>query len=73
MFTAIGGEIIQLSGAVSIVVIQECTNNTNNDRIGPDLRWPRRGVLRGGGDQFGGKPELWSYGERVEMRVGAIA
>jgi hypothetical protein len=50
VFTAIGGEIIQLSGAVSIVVIQECTNNTNNDRIGPDLRWPRRVVLRGGGE-----------------------
>jgi hypothetical protein len=30
-------------------------------------------VFYGGGDQFGGKPELQSYGERVEMRVGAIA
>jgi cell division ATPase FtsA len=28
-------------------------------------------VLYGGGDQFGGKPELQSYVERVEMRVGA--
>ena len=73
VFPVIGGDIIQLSGLVSIADIGECTNNTNNDGIGPDLRWPQRGVLRGGGDQFGGKPELRSYGERVEMGVGAIA
>jgi hypothetical protein len=37
--------------------------------------WPSHGraVLRDAADQFGGKPELQSYGERVEMGVGAIA
>jgi hypothetical protein len=30
-------------------------------------------VFYSGGNQFGGKPELRSYGEREEMRVGAIA
>jgi hypothetical protein len=62
VFPAIGGDIIQLSGAVSIVDIQECTNNTNIDRVGPDLRWSRRVVLRGGGERSWGKLEIQARG-----------
>jgi hypothetical protein len=34
------------------------------------LRWPRRGVLRGGGDQFGGKLKFKLSDERLLVIFG---
>jgi hypothetical protein len=37
------------------------------------MGWPRRAWFTAAENGFGKKPELRGYGERVEMRVGAIA
>jgi hypothetical protein len=61
-FPMIGGLSVQIGDTVSITELWECSNEEAGDRDWPEKAWPRRGVLRGGGDLIWGKFEIPELG-----------
>jgi hypothetical protein len=47
VFPVTRGSLVQLDDLVSIKDMGGCWNNSTEGEIGPELSWPRRGVLRG--------------------------
>ena len=72
VFPTTHGSLVQLDGSVSIKSMKGCWNNNTKGEIGPELSWPRQGVLRGVMNRFGENSKFVSPGERLRVGAGAL-
>jgi hypothetical protein len=69
VFPAILGTLAQLGESESIRSIQEHRNEDLEGMNGPEMRWPRRGLYHGGGEQVW---EKWEISELLWMIQGTV-